>query len=113
MSGIGHAAKVLQGYVGAAVDGEIGPQTIAATANADDATLINQISDERIAFMQQSPVWPKYGKGWTARVQRVRAAALAMASAAPARRSRLRHQRRLSRRSRYHRRYRQRLGERR
>jgi hypothetical protein len=75
---------VLQGYVGAAVDGEIGPQTIAATAKADVSSLINQISDERIAHMQQSPVWSKYGNGWTARVQRSRAAALAMASAAAA-----------------------------
>jgi lysozyme family protein len=82
LSGIGQSSKVLQGYVGAAVDGEIGPQTIAATAQADAATLINQISDERITYMQQSPVWPKYGKGWTARVQRARAAALAMANAA-------------------------------
>ena len=85
LSGIGQSSKVLQGYVGAAVDGEIGPQTIAATAKADISTLINQISDERIAHMQQSPVWSKYGKGWTARVQRARAAALAMASAAAAR----------------------------
>jgi uncharacterized protein (TIGR02594 family) len=85
LSGIAQSSNVLQGYVGAAVDGEIGPQTIAATAKADVATLINQISDERIAHMQQSPVWSKYGKGWTARVQRARAAALAMASAAPAR----------------------------
>jgi uncharacterized protein (TIGR02594 family) len=82
LSGIGQSARVLQGYVGAAVDGEIGPQTIAATANANVATLINQISDERIAHMQQSPVWSKYGNGWTARVQRARAAALAMANAA-------------------------------
>jgi len=84
LSGIRQSSNVLQGYVGAAVDGEIGPQTIAATANADVPTLINQISDERIAHMQQSPVWSKYGKGWTARVQRSRAAALAMASAAAA-----------------------------
>jgi uncharacterized protein (TIGR02594 family) len=84
LSGIRQSSKVLQGYVGAAVDGEIGPQTIAATANADVSTLINQISDERIAHMQQSPVWSKYGNGWTARVQRARAAALAMASAAAA-----------------------------
>lgn len=82
LSGIGQSARVLQGYVGAAVDGEIGPQTIAAAAKANYPTLINQISDERIAHMKQSPVWWKYGNGWTARVQRVRAAALAMASAA-------------------------------
>ena len=82
LSGIGRSAKVLQGFVGAAVDGEIGPETIGATANADLPTLINQISDERIALMKQSPVWSVFGRGWTARVERVRAASLAMASAA-------------------------------
>jgi uncharacterized protein (TIGR02594 family) len=83
LSGVGQSAMILQGYVGAAVDGEIGPQTIAAAATANVPLVINQISDERIAYMQQSKVWWKYGKGWTARVQRVRAAATAMASAAP------------------------------
>jgi uncharacterized protein (TIGR02594 family) len=83
LSGIGQSARILQGYVGAAVDGEIGPQTIAATANANSSALIGQISDERITYLQQSPVWSTYGKGWTARIQRVRAASLAMASAAP------------------------------
>ena len=82
LSGIGRSAKVLQGFVGAAVDGEIGPETIGATANADLPTLINQISDERIALMKQSPVWSVFGRGWTARVERVRAASLAMTSAA-------------------------------
>ncbi len=84
LSGIGQSARILQGFVGAAVDGEIGPQTIAAAAKANVPLVINQISDERITYMEQSKVWSKYGKGWTARVQRVRAAATAMASAAAA-----------------------------
>lgn len=82
LSGIRQSAKILQSYVGAAVDGDIGPQTTAAAASANAPLVINQISDERITYMEQSKVWWKYGKGWTSRVQRVRAAATAMASAA-------------------------------
>jgi uncharacterized protein (TIGR02594 family) len=81
LSGIGRAAKVLQGFVGTDVDGEIGPKTIAATVQADAPTLIKQICDERLAFLQRLETWPTFGKGWTRRVQGVRNAALAMVSA--------------------------------
>jgi uncharacterized protein (TIGR02594 family) len=77
-SGINRSAKVLQGFVGADVDGEIGPKTIAAVAQHDASTLIKQISDERLTFLQGLNAWPTFGRGWTARVQRVRDAALAM-----------------------------------
>jgi lysozyme family protein len=40
-SGIARAARVLQRLVGASVDGEVGPDTIAATARATPAELIN------------------------------------------------------------------------
>jgi uncharacterized protein (TIGR02594 family) len=84
LSGIPRSAKILQGFVGTDVDGEIGPKTIAATTQADAPTLIKRISDERLAFMHGLDAWPTFGKGWTARVQRVRDAALAMVSAAAA-----------------------------
>jgi uncharacterized protein (TIGR02594 family) len=77
-SGISRSAKVLQGFVGVDVDGEIGPKTIAAVAQHDAGTLIKQISDERLAFLQGLNAWPTFGRGWTARVQRVRDASLAM-----------------------------------
>jgi uncharacterized protein (TIGR02594 family) len=84
-SGIGRAAKVLQGFVGADVDGEIGPKTIAATAGADAATLIKRICDERLAFLQGLATWGTFGRGWTNRVNGVRSHALAMVgTAAPA-----------------------------
>ncbi len=82
-SGIGRAAKVLQGFVGSEVDGEIGPQTITATTQADPATLVTRICDERLAFLQGLGTWATFGRGWTNRVQGVRRAALAMASAVP------------------------------
>jgi len=82
LSGISRSSKILQGLVGAKADGEIGPLTIAATAKVDPSTLINKLSDERLAFLQALPTFAVFGKGWTSRVQRCRAAALAMASAA-------------------------------
>ena len=78
-SGIARAARVLQRLVGAGVDGEIGPDTIAATARAKPAKLINQICDERLAFLQGLKTWSVFGNGWGRRVHEVRAAAVAMA----------------------------------
>jgi uncharacterized protein (TIGR02594 family) len=79
-SGIGRAGKVLQRLVGTASDGEIGPDTIAATKRANAAVLIEAICDERLAFLQGLRTWPTFGKGWGRRVREVRAAALAMAA---------------------------------
>jgi uncharacterized protein (TIGR02594 family) len=79
-SGIGRAAKVLQRLVATAVDGEVGPGTIAAAVRANAATLIAAICDERLAFLQGLRTWPTFGKGWGRRVQEVRATALAIAA---------------------------------
>jgi hypothetical protein len=75
---------VLQGFVGVDVDGEIGPKTVAATQRDDAPTLITQICDERLAFLQGLGTFPTFGRGWTRRVEGVRKASLAMASAAVA-----------------------------
>jgi uncharacterized protein (TIGR02594 family) len=83
LSGVGRAAKVLQGLIGAEVDGEIGPDTIAAAARANGASLVNQICDERLAFLKGLTTFATFGKGWTARVERVRKVAAAMVSSAP------------------------------
>jgi lysozyme family protein len=78
-SGIGHASRVLQSLVGTAVDGEIGPQTIAATAQTDAATLARTICDQRLAFLKSMQgAWPIFGSGWTKRVEGVRKQATAM-----------------------------------
>ena len=79
-SGIGRAAKVLQRLVGAGVDGEIGPETIGATLRVDPKTLVGQICDERMAFLQGLSTFPTFGRGWTRRVSEVRAAAETMAA---------------------------------
>src|SRR5262245_35115614 len=79
-SGIGRAAKVLQRLVVTAVDGEVGPDTVAATKRANAAALIEAICDERLAFLQGLRTWPTFGKGWSRRVREVRAAARALAA---------------------------------
>lgn len=78
-SGIGRAPKVLQRIViPSEVDGEIGPNTIAATLRVDPRTLIGQICDERLAFLQGLSTWSTFGNGWSRRVSEVRANALTM-----------------------------------
>src|SRR5262245_43653026 len=79
-SGIGRAAKVLQRLVATAVDGEVGPDTVAAARRANAAALIEAICDERLAFLQGLRTWPTFGKGWGRRVREVRAAARVMAA---------------------------------
>jgi lysozyme family protein len=77
-SGLSRAAKVLQRLVGADVDGEIGPKTIAATLPVDPKTLVGQICDERLAFLQGLHTWPTFGRGWSRRVSEVRGVAETM-----------------------------------
>ncbi len=83
-SGIARAAKVLQRLVGVAIDGKIGPATLIAAAHVDARKLVDQICDERLAFLQSLSTWPAFGRGWGRRVREVRALAHKMASEAPA-----------------------------
>lgn len=77
-SGPGRAAKALQSLVGASVDGSIGPKTLAAVQSKDTATLVRQLCNSRLIFLETLPTWGHFGKGWAARVARVEAAALQM-----------------------------------
>ena len=77
-SGIRRSAKVLQAAVGTAIDGIIGPKTIAAVNDADPSEVVEQICDERLAFLKRLRTWPVFGRGWGRRVAEVRAIAHAM-----------------------------------
>jgi lysozyme family protein len=77
-SGPGRAAKALQSLIGVTVDGSIGPKTLAAVKRKDTATLIKQLCNSRLIFLETLPTWGHFGKGWAARVARVEAAALKM-----------------------------------
>lgn len=77
-TGNGRSARLLQAALGVAVDGQIGPVTVAAAnaVRADD--LVNALADARQNFYQNLPTFSHFGRGWTARVVAARAAALAL-----------------------------------
>lgn len=71
-SGPSRAARYLQKTLGVAPDGKIGPATLAAAAKADAAQVITALCSARMSFLMGLPTWPRFGKGWTDRVNRVR-----------------------------------------
>lgn len=79
-SGPGRAIMSLQRAAGVADDGKPGPLTLAAIGKDDPSVLIRLISAERLAFMRRLSTWPVFGRGWTARVTSVEAAARRMAN---------------------------------
>lgn len=79
-SGPSRAAKHLQGAVGVAQDGKVGPATIKAARAVLPATTIHKLSDSRLAFLKRLKTWGTFGKGWTRRVQEVRAEALTLSA---------------------------------
>jgi len=77
-SGVGRAAKTLQGCVGVTMDGGIGPATLAAVKNQDPKELIENLCDKRLNFLQSLSTFTTFGKGWERRVNEVKAEALRM-----------------------------------
>jgi lysozyme family protein len=82
-SGPARAIKTLQLTVDARTDGKIGPLTLAAVANADSATVIRGLCNNRFTFLRALKTWSTFGKGWSRRVNEVEAHALAMAKQPP------------------------------
>ncbi|TWI32727.1 glycoside hydrolase family 108 protein [Paracoccus sulfuroxidans] len=83
-SGVSRGAKWLQQALGVPDDGKIGPKTIAAARAAHPVAVIDRACDLRLAFLRTLKTWPRYGKGWTARVESIREVATAMAASKPA-----------------------------
>ncbi len=77
-SGVGRASKYLQAVVGVPQDGQIGARTIAAIDSP--VRVINALCDRRMGFLRNLKTFLTFGRGWTRRVQGVRAHALEMAS---------------------------------
>jgi lysozyme family protein len=73
-SGPAQSVKWLQRALGnVAVDGQIGQATLAAvTAHGRPAELVDKICDRRLAFLQALKTWPRFGRGWRARVETLR-----------------------------------------
>lgn len=47
------AAQYLQGVLGVAQDGRVGPKTIAAAEAADHTAVVNELCDRRMAFLKR------------------------------------------------------------
>ena len=77
-SGVGRASKYLQAVLGVAQDGQIGARTLAAITKP--VNTINALCDRRMGFLRNLGTFLTFGKGWTKRVQGVRADALEMAT---------------------------------
>lgn len=65
--GVQAAGKMLQGAVGVAVDGKIGPATVAAAKHAD-AEAPARFMTLRAMRYASSPGWVRYGAGWVKRL---------------------------------------------
>jgi lysozyme family protein len=79
-SGVGRAVKLLQSVVGATPDGGYGSITAALVKKAEEnpAKLIEDYCAKRLEFLQSLKAFPTFGKGWTRRVEEVKAEALKM-----------------------------------
>lgn len=66
--GVGSAARMLQQACGADVDGEIGPNTLAAVSAIDPRELVQRYADVRRQRYRSLAHFWRFGRGWLARV---------------------------------------------
>ncbi len=78
-SGVNRAARYLQRAAGVLDDGQIGPATLRAVAGIKASALVDAICDARLAFLRNLSTFDTFGRGWTRRVEDVRARAKALA----------------------------------
>jgi uncharacterized protein (TIGR02594 family) len=78
--GVGNAVRFLQEAVGAEVDGEIGPETRAAVANASLGAALEAYAAIRKRRYRALPHFWRFGRGWLRRVDATLARARALAA---------------------------------
>ena len=74
-SGTSRAAKTLQRACGLEDDGFIDPENLLTIQAANPLVLIDHICEQRLAFLVSLPSYTTFGKGWSSRIERVKAAA--------------------------------------
>lgn len=77
-SGVGRAARHLQGVVGVNQDGTIGPMTLRAIEAMRGDELIRKLCARRLSFVRGLRTWDAFGKGWARRIADVEARGVAM-----------------------------------
>ncbi|WP_273792501.1 glycoside hydrolase family 108 protein [Brucella anthropi] len=82
-SGPARAARMLQSVLGLPEDGIIGAQTVAATKTRPLDEVINALCDARTSWLRGLSTASTFGRGWLARVERVRSRSLALAAKSP------------------------------
>lgn len=80
-SGPSRGARWLQRAVGADPDGAVGTRTLSAVEGVEPSVIVNRMCDDRMNFLRGLKTWPTFGRGWTRRVEEVRAMALELAKA--------------------------------
>jgi len=78
-SGTGRAAKYLQQIAGVTADGVIGPRSMEAIKKCDAEDVVDEICNMRMDFLKGLGTFETFGKGWTIRVNDVKAKATEMA----------------------------------
>ena len=71
-SGVGQSIKWLQRELGVAVDGLIGPVTLAALQRANLDALAHNLINRRLEFLHGLRTWKTFGKGWSRRITNLR-----------------------------------------
>ena len=77
-AGPGRSVKTLQQTIGCVPDGMLGPRVISALANSDIRSVVEKFCATRQDYYEGLKLFPVFGKGWTARTERVKLNALAM-----------------------------------
>lgn len=78
-SGASRAIRALQRALGVAVDGLIGPETLAAARARPAPETVRTLCAGRLAFLERLSTFAIFGRGWTRRVREIEAAALKLA----------------------------------
>ena len=81
--GVTGSARLLQEAVGAFVDGEIGPETLAKAAAGVMATTLTRYADARRRHYRSLSTFWRFGRGWLTRVDRTLDTALEIARTSP------------------------------
>lgn len=71
-SGVNRAIRILQASLRIKIDGIIGNQTIGAVNRIPPKDILYEYMDRRLQYLMSLKSFARYGKGWSARVRRVR-----------------------------------------